>query len=208
MIAAESRAGCLARGVRRAVAGWLLVALAPSAAAQNLPAECVRGADGKIVNVRFCVESLDRALQRSFEVFDRQMGGRGNAGGGQGSGVGQGSGDAQNGVFADIDAVADGQSADADAARDESGDGQEIAVAEAPEAPAPSAERRRTRNRPEGPGRGDSPNNLPSTEGPGDLGDADDDLIARQLREAAEAEVDPEIQAKLWEEYRKYKAAL
>ena len=33
----------------------------------------------------------------------------------------------------------------------------------------------------------------------------DDDVVARQLREAAEKETDPELQAKLWEEYRKYK---
>lgn len=33
----------------------------------------------------------------------------------------------------------------------------------------------------------------------------DDDIIARQLREAAEAETDPEIKEKLWAEYRKYK---
>ena len=33
----------------------------------------------------------------------------------------------------------------------------------------------------------------------------DDDVIARQLREAAEAETDPELKEKLWEEYRKYK---
>jgi len=33
----------------------------------------------------------------------------------------------------------------------------------------------------------------------------DDDIIARQLREAAQKERDPELRAKLWEEYRKYK---
>ncbi len=33
----------------------------------------------------------------------------------------------------------------------------------------------------------------------------DDDIVARQLREAAEKEKDPEIKEKLWEEYRKYK---
>ena len=33
----------------------------------------------------------------------------------------------------------------------------------------------------------------------------DDDVVARQLREAAEKETDPELQKKLWEEYRKYK---
>ena len=36
-------------------------------------------------------------------------------------------------------------------------------------------------------------------------GDNDDDVIARQLREAAMREPDPEIREKLWQEYRKYK---
>ncbi len=41
---------------------------------------------------------------------------------------------------------------------------------------------------------------------PDDLPDArDDDIIARQLREAAMQEQDPELREKLWEEYRKYK---
>jgi hypothetical protein len=39
-----------------------------------------------------------------------------------------------------------------------------------------------------------------------DLPDAkDDDIIARQLREAAMQESDPELKEKLWEEYRRYK---
>ncbi len=33
----------------------------------------------------------------------------------------------------------------------------------------------------------------------------DDDIVARQLREAAEKETDPELKRKLWEEYRRYK---
>jgi hypothetical protein len=41
---------------------------------------------------------------------------------------------------------------------------------------------------------------------PTDIGDgSDDDVVARQLREAAENETDPELKAKLWEEYRRYK---
>ncbi len=41
---------------------------------------------------------------------------------------------------------------------------------------------------------------------PDDLPDArDDDIIARQLREAAMAETDPDLKEKLWEEYRRYK---
>jgi hypothetical protein len=34
---------------------------------------------------------------------------------------------------------------------------------------------------------------------------SDDGVVARQLREAAEKETDPELKAKLWEEYRRYK---
>jgi len=42
---------------------------------------------------------------------------------------------------------------------------------------------------------------------PEDIPDgSDDDVVARQLREAAEKETDPELREKLWEEYRRYKA--
>jgi hypothetical protein len=33
----------------------------------------------------------------------------------------------------------------------------------------------------------------------------DDDIVARQLREAAENETDPELKKKLWQEYEEYK---
>ncbi len=33
----------------------------------------------------------------------------------------------------------------------------------------------------------------------------DDDVVARQIREAATRESDPELRERLWEEYRKYK---
>jgi hypothetical protein len=36
----------------------------------------------------------------------------------------------------------------------------------------------------------------------------DDDIVARQLREAAEKETDPELKKKLWEEYWKYKGVV
>ena len=35
----------------------------------------------------------------------------------------------------------------------------------------------------------------------------DDDVVARQLREAAQNETDPELKEKLWEEYRRYKGS-
>ena len=41
---------------------------------------------------------------------------------------------------------------------------------------------------------------------PPDVGDGrDDDIVARQLREAAMTEEDPELREKLWDEYRAYK---
>lgn len=41
---------------------------------------------------------------------------------------------------------------------------------------------------------------------PADIPDGrDDDIVARQLREAAQMEKDPELREKLWDEYRKYK---
>jgi len=45
----------------------------------------------------------------------------------------------------------------------------------------------------------------PDTGGGGSSIDADDDIVARQLREAAEQETDPVLQEKLWQEYHKYK---
>jgi hypothetical protein len=48
---------------------------------------------------------------------------------------------------------------------------------------------------------GSGPNSIPA-----DIPDGrDDDIVARQLREAAMKETDPELREKLWEEYRQYK---
>jgi len=44
---------------------------------------------------------------------------------------------------------------------------------------------------------GGQPDNIPDG--------SDDDVVARQLRKAAEQETDPALKKKLWEEYRKYK---
>ena len=52
------------------------------------------------------------------------------------------------------------------------------------------------------------PMSAPAGSVPEDIPDArDDDIIARQLREAAMNETDPELREKLWEEYRRYKGA-
>ena len=41
--------------------------------------------------------------------------------------------------------------------------------------------------------------------GQGPASHEDDDIVARQLREAAENETDPELKEKLWKEYYEYK---
>ena len=47
--------------------------------------------------------------------------------------------------------------------------------------------------------------NQPSFPVPGDIPNGDeDDVVARQLREAAMTEPDPDLREKLWDEYRKY----
>jgi len=56
----------------------------------------------------------------------------------------------------------------------------------------------------EGDGAGQSAGSS-SQSGIEELDTRDDDIVARQLREAAEKETDPELKKKLWEEYRKYK---
>lgn len=54
-------------------------------------------------------------------------------------------------------------------------------------------------------GGGELGGNGPNT-APADIPDGrDDDVVARQLREAAMAETDPELREKLWQEYRNYK---
>jgi hypothetical protein len=46
----------------------------------------------------------------------------------------------------------------------------------------------------------------PTAAVPPDVGDgSDDDIVARQIRKAAETEKNPELREKLWDEYRKYK---
>lgn len=62
-----------------------------------------------------------------------------------------------------------------------------------------------SRKQPDGITTGTGNTRIPDTKGSKDLSTNDDDIIAKQLREAAEQETDPEIKEKLWEEYQKYK---
>ncbi len=79
-------------------------------------------------------------------------------------------------------------------------------------APAASSEQRsgrRGQGLPRQPSEGSRPGTGSAGTEPGippDIADgSDDDLVARQIREAAMNEPDPALREKLWEEYRKYK---
>ena len=57
-----------------------------------------------------------------------------------------------------------------------------------------------------GSGGGEMPQNAAKYPPPKDIPSGnDDDVVARQLREAAMREPDPKVREKLWDEYRKYK---
>jgi len=129
-------------------------------------------------------EMLLREQERVKAAAPRSdAGGSGGAGSGQGGGQGEG----------DSSGAEGGQTGDAGDSGDVTGTG----------------------GRPLSGGAGDQPpsgaagggGTQSGTRGqPADIPDgSDDDLVARQMREAAEKETDPGLKKKLWEEYRKYK---
>lgn len=109
-------------------------------------------------------------------------GGGGGQGGGDGDGDGNGDGSGEEG-------------ADAEAGSDASGSG---AGAAGGDQTSPGSASR-------GAGAGGGAQRSGSGTPPDIPDGSDDDVVARQLREAAEKETDPELKKKLWEEYRKYK---
>jgi len=121
-------------------------------------------------------------------------GGGGVAGAGGGGGDGGGDGDAgapleslpASGVQGDlpetVETAAVDPSPDTTAKPDATDNTQPGAPANVPGVPSPSD--------------GEVPDDIPPS--------ANDDIIARQLREAALAETDPATRAKLWNEYRRY----
>ena len=108
--------------------------------------------------------------------------------GGDGSGDGSGDGDASNSTDGEADGQSGNNSGGAAGNNSESG-----TTGGQPQGGAVDSSE----------GSGDTGSD---SEQPADVGDgSDDDVVARQLREAAENETDPELKAKLWDEYRRYK---
>ena len=123
---------------------------------------------------------LEAQLGDKFAKFDEQMLGEREQIGREGNENGSGGGD-----YGDLDGDGDGD------------DPLQTAMAEPPPMPGGGV----GRNFP-----GDKSGGPDVSPAPPDIDDGkDDDIIARQLREAAQKEKDPELRAKLWDEYRKYK---
>lgn len=153
-------------------------------------------------------EGLDRKLDSSLSEFDalilreqeilaQRREAAGAAGGGGGAGTAQ-VGGGREGTGEEGGAGEDGggeEGEDASATAEGTGDSPDEATGEevARDEGAPEASEAET---------GDVSNGRV----PPDVGDGrDDDIVARQLREAAMKEEDPELREKLWDEYRAYK---
>jgi len=146
----------------------------------------------------------DRESGYSYGGSQAQGSEGGSAGTGQASGQGEGSGqstgsegvEGQGSQESQTEGTrtADGKGGSATGAGEEGG-ASTGGGADSGEGAGPSAP---------GSGAGQSAGSS-SEAGKVELDTRDDDVVARQLREAAEKETDPELKKKLWEEYRKYK---
>lgn len=153
---------------------------------------------------------IDREFERTFGVFDGRMrdeqsviagqrGGRGGSGGGQGAGNGSGS-EAGDGAAGDK-GEGGGEGKGNANGKGQSGQGQ------GGQGQGSKGQGTGGNGQTGGGGYGGGPKGGggPSTS-PADIPDgSDDDVVARQLREAATNETDPELRDKLWQEYRNYK---
>lgn len=155
---------------------------------------------------------IDRELDESFGVFDGRMrdeqatiagqrGGRGGSGGGgQGNGEGAGA-NGQNGAGGEGDgAGGEGQGSGQQGRGQGQGQGQGQGEGEG------QGQGGGQRGGGGGVGGGGAGGGSGPNTAPADIPDgSDDDIVARQLREAAMNETDPELREKLWQEYRNYK---
>jgi hypothetical protein len=133
----------------------------------------------------------DEKLLREQERIKAQAPNNNSAGGGDGAdGSGDGSaGDGSEGESSEGESESEGQNSEGTAGDTREGEG---ASGQQQGGPVDSS----SGSTPDG-NDSDRPTDIPDG--------SDDDVVARQLREAAEKETDPELKAKLWEEYRRYK---
>lgn len=155
---------------------------------------------------------INREFERSFGVFDNHMrteqatiagqrGGRGGSGGRQGNSgeAGAAAGSSSEGAGESDQPGSGGQAGSGD--KSAQGNGQNSGQGQS----GRNGQGGNGQTGGGGYGGGPQGGGGPAT-APADIPDgSDDDVVARQLREAATAETDPELREKLWQEYRNYK---
>lgn len=152
---------------------------------------------------------INREFERSFGVFDGRMRDEQAAVAGQRGGGGQGSGSEAGGSGASGAGGAGAEGEGDKSADGKSGEGEKGQKGSGQSGNGPgsgkSGERGTGQTGGGGFGGGAKGGGGPNT-APADIPDgSDDDVVARQLREAATNETDPELREKLWQEYRNYK---
>lgn len=193
----------------------------PRAAAIEIESERTTGeriSDAE-AELRAAMGDFDQALLREQERLRNKgaSGGGGSAGGGSGQqdGSSQGGRDGKGTQTADAGTQGSRTQGTDTRGSDTQTDGEVTeTVSGRPQSEGDSSAKsgekgeRQGQNRKDGTGKGQGQGRgkgTPDGAPPGTPGGDDDDVIARQLREAAENETDPELRAKLWDEYRRYK---
>lgn len=193
----------------------------PAAGAARTPDEQREALEGQLQTSMAEFDGMLIAEQKALEEKQRKdpLPDRGGESSGGGGGAG-GAGDAQGGGAAGKDdrtAAEKRADAEAEAAEKQAKAGAAGKTDEAGQAGAQTADTATGGSTDAGRLEGGTPVTAPVEGGPAgprsdeaavppDVGDGkDDDVVARQLREAALKEKDPAIREKLWEEYREYK---
>jgi hypothetical protein len=146
---------------------------------------------------------IDRRFDETFAVFDERMRKEQETISEERAARGSGSGPAGGAV--EGEESGDGQSGEGDQGEGMPGEGSDGAGGDPGGRGESAGERSGEQGGGGGVGGGAAGGSGPNTV-PADIPDGrDDDIVARQLREAAMKETDPELRERLWEEYRQYK---
>jgi len=211
---ASDYAAYVARLQRRVFEGCREVRNAGSAAPEDIPCPVFVPTQAKSADIAMQAErtsqeqvaALDEMLMAGLGEYDERLlreqerikAATPNTNSDSGGGAG-GDGDGSGGAAGD---QGDGDQGDGDEGQDSETKGQGGMAGNSQETGTTGGQRQGGN----ADGSERSGNDGSDSDRPPDIGDgSDDDVVARQLREAAEKETDPELKKKLWEEYRRYK---
>ena len=155
------------------------------------------------------IGTFDEHLLQETELAEQQAAQSSSQSSGQSSAAGAGQGEGQQTASTSGEGEGEGKNGERDGQTGESRSGAQTAgegsdkKADQTQQGSQTASSQGHKKQSSSPG-GRSGGGSRSPDKPIPSGD-DDDIVARQLREAAERETDPELKERLWDEYRKYK---